>query len=104
MRSRRTRAFGVRIALGATPGAISRHVLSRGVRLAALGIAAGLMGAFATTKVIQLQLFAISALDPLAYVVAVLTLLALTAVASYARAPSCDRRSTARAQGGLIPR
>ena len=68
------------------------------------GVAAGLTGAFTATKVIQAQLFGISALDPLAYVVAVLTLLALAALASYARAPSCERRSNARAQGGLIPR
>jgi putative ABC transport system permease protein len=78
-----TREFGVRIALGATPGAISRHVVARGTRLALLGIAAGLTTAFATTKLIQAELFGTSALDPLAYAFAVLALLVLTALASY---------------------
>ena len=89
--SQETREFGVRIALGATPGAISRHVLGRGVRLALLGIAAGMAGAFAMTKLIQAELFGISAVDPFAYVLAVLALLVLTVVASYAPARRAAR-------------
>jgi ABC-type antimicrobial peptide transport system permease subunit len=89
--SQETREFGVRIALGATPGAISRHVLGRGVRLALLGIAAGMAGAVATTKLIQAELFGISAVDPFAYVLAVLALFVLTMGASYAPARRAAR-------------
>jgi putative ABC transport system permease protein len=81
--SQETRAFGIRIALGATSGDVSRHVLSRGIRLALVGTAAGVIGTFATTKLIRAQLFGVSTLDPVAYGIAVVALLVLTVLASY---------------------
>jgi predicted permease len=81
--SQETRAFGVRIALGATTSDLSRHVLARGTRLAAAGIAAGLVGAFVATRWIEAQLFGVAALDPLTYGMAGALLFGLTLLASY---------------------
>jgi putative ABC transport system permease protein len=71
----RTREFGLRLALGATPGDVSRLVLSGGARLATMGVALGLGGALLTSRVLGHLLFAITPADPPTYV-AVAALLA----------------------------
>ncbi|HKG14241.1 MAG TPA: ABC transporter permease [Pyrinomonadaceae bacterium] len=76
-----TQEIGVRLALGAQPRSILALVLRRGMGLALLGVGVGLVGAFALTRLMQSQLFEVSATDPLTY--AGLALL-LTAVALFA--------------------
>ena len=51
--SARTREFGVRMALGATPRTVLSGVLSDGARIAAIGIAAGVVGGYALARVAE---------------------------------------------------
>jgi predicted permease len=62
--SQRTREFGIRAALGATPRAVIRLVLRDGLRLAAPGIAIGICGALVTGRVLASLLYGISPSDP----------------------------------------
>ena len=50
--AQRTTEFGIRLALGATPGNVIRLVLTSGSRLAAIGSAIGLVGAFGVSRAI----------------------------------------------------
>jgi predicted permease len=77
----RTHEIGIRMALGAQPRDIMSLVLGQGVRLALLGIAVGLIGAIASTRVMTSLLFGVSARDPktLIAVSAVLAVVALLA-------------------------
>ena len=79
--AQRQREIGVRLALGAAPGAIRRLVLARGARLAALGLGIGLAGAIFTGRLLRTLLFGVSALDPgtFAAVAALLGTMALAA-------------------------
>jgi ABC-type antimicrobial peptide transport system permease subunit len=81
--AQRTREFGVRIALGANARDVVRLVLGQAVMTAAAGVAAGLAGSLALTRVMQSLLFEVSATDPLTFagVAVLLSLVAL--VASY---------------------
>ena len=74
-----TRDIAIRIALGAQQSNILRLVVRQGMTLAAFGIAAGLAGALALTRVMSTLLFGISATDALTFA-AVPTLLAVIAL------------------------
>jgi len=63
-----TSEIGVRQALGATPSNILFLVLKKGMGLTLLGIAIGLMGAFALTRLMSSLLFGVKAADPLTFV------------------------------------
>jgi putative ABC transport system permease protein len=79
----RTHELGVRIALGADRASVLRLVLGESVTLAAIGIAVGLAGAFAATRLIQGLLFGVTSTDAATFI-AISALLATTAlVASY---------------------
>lgn len=77
--TQRTHEFGIRLALGAQRRDILRLVLRQGITLAALGIALGLIGASAATRVLQSLLFGIGMTDPVTFV-AIPLLLALVAL------------------------
>ncbi len=79
--SQRTRELGVRLALGATPGWILRHVLGRGMLLAVLGVTAGAITAIALTRFLGSLLFGVSPLDPLTWLTITGAILLVTAVA-----------------------
>jgi predicted permease len=78
---RRTHEIGVRMALGAQSGDVLRLVLGEGVKMTLAGVAAGMIAAFGLTKLIEGQLFGVSAHDPVTFgTVAIgLTLVALAA-------------------------
>jgi len=64
----RTREFGIRMALGASPGEIQRLVLRRGLRILLAGLSAGLVLAFAATRLLSSLLFGVSAVDPVVFI------------------------------------
>jgi putative ABC transport system permease protein len=77
----RTREIGLRTALGATPRNILQLVVAQGARLAVVGLAAGLFGAFVVTKSLQALLYGVSPHDPTTLAAATLLLLVTTLVA-----------------------
>jgi putative ABC transport system permease protein len=87
----RTREFGVRLALGATPGGIARLVLGRGLLLGVIGVALGLVGAYAGARLFEQQLFQISAADPVAFAATSALVLAVALLACYVPARRATR-------------
>jgi putative ABC transport system permease protein len=79
--AQRTREIGIRIALGALPREILGLVLSEGVWLAGLGIAAGLAGALAATRLLSSLLFGVGPTDPATFVATAAALAAVAALA-----------------------
>lgn len=81
--SQRTREIGIRIALGAQAGTVTRMFVGHGLMLAGIGVAIGLMAAFGLMRLMSSLLFEVSPVDPLTYVVVSLTLVAATVLACY---------------------
>jgi ABC-type antimicrobial peptide transport system permease subunit len=81
--AQRAHEIGVRVALGARPGAITRLVVGGSLALAGTGVAAGLVIALLTGRYLQPLLFDTSARDPLV-LTAVTVVLLLTALAASA--------------------
>jgi predicted permease len=79
--SRRTREIGLRMSLGAEPGAIKKMVLSESLRMAAWGIPIGLLLLGAAGWWVRSLLLGVTPLDPLTYVTsaAAAVIVALTA-------------------------
>jgi putative ABC transport system permease protein len=86
----RTKEFGIRLALGAQPGALRRSVLRQGLLLTAAGVVVGLAGAFALTRTIRSLLFEVSVTDPFVFTAIPLLLVMVSLVACYTPA----RRAT----------
>jgi predicted permease len=72
--SQRTHEIGIRVALGASTGKVVKLVMNEGMTLALTGIALGLGGAFALTRLIASLLYGISSTDPLTFIVVALIL------------------------------
>jgi predicted permease len=89
--SQRTREIGVRVALGAAPADIRKLVVGQGLRLAAVGVAIGLLLSFGVTRALAAMLFGVSASDPLTYVVTAVVLAAVAMAASYFPARNATR-------------
>ena len=85
--ARRTREFGVRVALGATPAAIMRAALGNAARWVGAGILCGIAGSLAVARSLRSILYGADAVDPavLAAGVAILAAVALAAAALPAR-------------------
>ena len=79
----RTREIGVRMALGAQRHHVINLVLRHGLTLAAGGIALGIAGAFAASRVLTSLLHGVEPTDPSTFLSVVLLLLAVTAAATY---------------------
>ena len=72
--SQRTREIGVRVALGAAPTHILSMVLRQGLTSIALGLAIGLTGALALSRLVSRLLFGVAPTDPLCFVGSVVVL------------------------------
>jgi predicted permease len=81
--SQRTREIGIRMALGAQSGDVSRLFLRHGMLLMAGGIVLGVVGALAVTRVLSALLFGVSAADPLTYAAVSVGLAAIGLLATY---------------------
>jgi putative ABC transport system permease protein len=79
----RTREIGIRIALGAERATVQRLVITEGLRLVAVGIALGLAGAFAATRVLRTFLFDLTPSDPITYVGIVVVVVMAAVLASW---------------------
>jgi putative ABC transport system permease protein len=77
----RTRELGVRVALGARTADILRVVLADGARMTAAGIAIGVVGAAALSRLLEALLFGVTPLDTATFMTAPL-ILAMTALAA----------------------
>jgi putative ABC transport system permease protein len=81
--AQQTREIGVRIALGATRGDVSKMVLGHGLRLATAGIAIGLISALGVTRILRSMLYSTSSTDLLSFVLTSAVLLAVALLACY---------------------
>jgi putative ABC transport system permease protein len=77
--TQRTREIGVRMAMGAQLGDVSRLVIGEGMNLALIGALLGFGGALALTRLLKTLLFGVSATDPLTFI-AIAALLIIVAL------------------------
>jgi putative ABC transport system permease protein len=80
--TQRTRELGIRMALGAARTRVLALVVGQGMTLAAAGVAIGLGGALALTRLLSAQLFGIGATDPATYILVSLLLAAIALLAT----------------------
>jgi putative ABC transport system permease protein len=81
--SRRTREFGVRMALGAATGDVLRMVLGQGLRTILIGVVIGIAGSLALTRTVASMLFGVTATDPITFGAVTLLLVAAALLACY---------------------
>jgi predicted permease len=99
--SQRRREIGIRLALGAQTRAIRALFVRRGLIVAGTGVAIGLVGAAAFTRLMESLLFGISPLDPITFAAMSVVLAAVAALACYLptrRAVAVDPVETMRAE------
>jgi putative ABC transport system permease protein len=87
----RTREIGVRMALGATAGAVRRLVVSQGVKVVLAGAAAGVAAALASTRLLDALLYEVSAVDPVVFLVVSMMMIGIGMLASYVPAHRASR-------------
>lgn len=79
----RTQEIGIRVALGARPGAVARLVVIQVLVAVAVGIGAGLWSAHAMSSAVSAQLFGVTASDPRVYVVVAAGVLVMAGLAAW---------------------
>jgi ABC-type antimicrobial peptide transport system permease subunit len=92
----RTREFGIRMALGAQPHAIRTMILRQGLTVTAIGLAVGIVGAMALSRVMASVLFHVKGTDPRVAAGAIVLMAIVGGLAAYIpahRATTVDPRS-----------
>jgi len=89
--AQRTRDIGIRMALGASRSDVLRDVLGLGARLTAIGLALGLAGALAATRVLSSLLYGVRSTDAITFTAVSLLLMAVALFASYLPARRATR-------------
>jgi predicted permease len=79
----RTAEIGVRMALGAAPSRIFRLMVGKGIYLSVIGIAIGLLAAFALTRVLASMLVEVKPTDPVTFVLVSVLFLFIAVMASW---------------------
>src|SRR5687767_1220142 len=81
--AQRTREIGIRIALGSTQGNVLSMIVGQGLRVGGIGVALGVAGAIAVTRLLEGLLFGVSGSDPIALGAAASVLLGAALLASW---------------------
>ncbi len=89
--SQRMHEMGLRLALGANARDLMRMVVGQGIRVVLVGVAAGLVGSLAATRLLAGMLFGVSPLDPVTFAAVVAVLLAAAVLASFVPARRATR-------------
>ena len=79
--NQRTQEIGIRMALGASRGAVLKMVLRQGLTLVLLGLAGGTIGALFLVKLMKEMLYGVSPTDPLTFIAVAVVLLSVAAIA-----------------------
>jgi putative ABC transport system permease protein len=87
----RTREIGVRMALGATAAGVRRMVVAQGARVVAVGVAIGLLSAFAATRTLAGLLFGVAAVDAPTFAAMAVLMLTIGGIAAYVPARRASR-------------
>ena len=89
--SRRGREYGLRLALGASPGHVNRMVLRQTARLGGLGIVIGILGMLGIVPLLDRWVFGISRFDPVTFVSVAAVLCLTTTLAALGPAMRASR-------------
>ncbi|HVY68788.1 MAG TPA: FtsX-like permease family protein, partial [Verrucomicrobiae bacterium] len=89
--ARRTSEIAIRMAIGARPADVAGPVLREALTLAAIGIGLGLLGALASTKLIQNQLYGVPPNDPATLTAVSITLVIVAILAAWLPARRATR-------------
>ncbi|MFI5177103.1 MAG: ABC transporter permease [Vicinamibacterales bacterium] len=81
--SQRTREIGLRMAIGAQPRHVVGMVVGGGMTLAVVGVAIGIAGALALSRLVRTMLFDVTPSDPTSYVATAVLLLVVAGIACY---------------------
>jgi len=79
----RTQEIGIRTALGASPGRLRARIMFETLRLAAIGLGIGLCGSLIMTRSLDSLLFGVNSYDPASFVITVIVLVIVAALAGY---------------------
>jgi putative ABC transport system permease protein len=81
--SQRTREIGIRLALGAAPRDILRLMMGQGMKLTLIGVAIGIIGAIAVTRLMRSLLFAVAPTDVITFGISAIVLIGVALLACF---------------------
>ncbi|PWT90072.1 MAG: ABC transporter permease, partial [Blastocatellia bacterium] len=81
--TQRTHEIGIRMAIGASPKDVFRMILGQGMKLAVIGVALGLVGAYALTRLMATMLFGVEPTDKVTFVTITIVLTGVALLACY---------------------
>jgi ABC-type antimicrobial peptide transport system permease subunit len=89
--AQRTSEFGLRMALGSTPGQLKSLVMLKGIRTALIGLVAGMAGAAALASALRTMLYGVMPVDPEVMAGVAMLLLIVVLIANYIPARRATR-------------